>query len=50
MIEGFVFIKPLNGQVSLIGVQKSLIFRVDVFLSALYGDESGRLSFAEVVA
>jgi len=50
MIEVFVFIEPLNGQVSLIGVQESLIFRVDVFLSALFGDESGRVSFGEVVA
>lgn len=50
MIEVFVFVKPLNGQVSLVGVQESLIFRVDVFLSALCGDEGGRLSFGEVVA
>jgi len=50
MIEVFAFIEPLNGQGSLIGVQKSLVLRVDVFLSALDGDEEGGLSQGEVVA
>lgn len=50
MVEVLVLVKPLNGQGSLVGVEKSLIFRVDVFLSALYGDEDGCLRYCEVVA